>query len=265
MNRPERALLGVIFLVIAGGAAACGPKSPTAPGGPPPAAPVRVLVFTDPVSGTQTSEVRDAHGEIMRFDSAGTLLWGAKQSPFQRFPEAFGFKTDSLSVLWGTENGERRAYLTAAINWWHYDPPPILIDVEVDGDGHLAIRFPNPSVPLPPTPPPEIKIVVFTDPVSGLQTSDVREVHGQIVRFNSAGALMWADGTQFAGFPVAFGYDRAAMEVAWGSEKGERRPYLTFSPDYWHFPPPASLVDLEVVQGKLVIRHPDPAVWLPGS
>lgn len=266
MNRPERTLLAAVALGIVCGVAACGDSSsPTAPG-PPPPPPVRLLVFTDPVSGQKTSDVRDAHGEIMQFDSDGRLIWMATRTPFRRFPEAWGFKTESLSVLWGTENGERRAYLTAAIDWWHYEPPSILIDIEVDPDGHLAIRFPTPSVPLPATPPPEVKIAVFTDPATRVQTSDVRDVHGQIVQFTTAGALVWAaDKTPFAGFPVAFGYDREAIVVAWGTEKGERRAYLTFSPDYWHFPPPASLADLEVVEGKLVIRHPDPPVWLPGG
>ena len=129
----------------------------------------------------------------------------------------------------------------------------------------IPVVTPTPDPPAP-TPPPEVRSVVFTDPVSGRQTSDVHDVHGQIVRFNTAGVLMWAaDGTEFPRFPTAYSYDADAFEVQWATEKGERRAYLTFSPAYWHYPPPASLVDLEVVEGKLVIRHPDPPVYLPSS
>lgn len=117
-----------------------------------------------------------------------------------------------------------------------------------------------------PAPPPEVRLLVFTDYMTGAQTSDVRDVHGQILRFNTAGAVIWlADGTEFAQFPMAYGYEKASVEVLWGSENGERRAYLTFSINYWHYPPPISLVDIEVVDGKLVIRHPDPPVLLPAS
>lgn len=124
----------------------------------------------------------------------------------------------------------------------------------------------TPVVDPPPSPPAETRVVVFTDPVTGFATSDVRDVDGQIVRFTSAGELIWAaDDTRFARFPFDYGYERGAFEVGFASEHGERRAYLTFSLDYWHYPPPASRVDLEIVDGKLVIRHPDPPVFLPGT
>jgi hypothetical protein len=123
-----------------------------------------------------------------------------------------------------------------------------------------------PSLVQPPVPPPSIQLVVFTDPLTGLTTSDVGDLHSQIVRFDSAGDLIWAaDDTHFPRFPLGYGYERGAFEVLFGTENGERRAYLTFSPDYWHYPPPASRVDLEVMDGKLVIRHPDPPVFLPGT
>ena len=123
-----------------------------------------------------------------------------------------------------------------------------------------------PSAVPQPVPQPPIQVTVFTDPVTGLTTSDVNDVHSQIVQFNSAGALIWAaDETQFPRFPIDYGYERGAFAVIFGSENGERRAYLTFNPDYWHYPPPASRVDLEVVDGKLVIRHPDPPVFMPGT
>ncbi len=119
--------------------------------------------------------------------------------------------------------------------------------------------------PLPPPIPPPTQLTMFTDPLTGLTTFDVRDVHGQIVRFNNADLIWAADDTHFSRFPVDYGYDRGAFEVFFGSENGERRAYLTFNPDYWHYPPPASRVDLEVENGKLVIRHPDPAVYVPGT
>jgi hypothetical protein len=136
--------------------------------------------------------------------------------------------------------------------------------------GCSGSQFPTPpSAPSPvpePVPPPSIWLVVFTDPLTGLTTSDVRDLHSQIVRFNSAGELIWAaDDMHFPRFPVDYGYERGAFAVLFASENGERRAFLTFNPDYWHYPPPASRVDLEVVDGKLVIRHPDPPVFVPGT
>lgn len=123
-----------------------------------------------------------------------------------------------------------------------------------------------PSAVPQPVPLPTTQLAVFTDPLTGLTTSDVNDVHSQIVRFNSAGALIWAAAdTHFPRFPVDYGYEPGAFAVLFGSENSERRAYLTFSPDYWHYPPPASRVDLEVVDGKLVIRHPDPPVFVPGT
>jgi hypothetical protein len=133
------------------------------------------------------------------------------------------------------------------------------------GSEYSAVPLTPSAVPQP-VPQPPIQLAVFTDPLTGLTTSDVNDLHSQIVRFNSAGALIWAaDDTHFPQFPDGYGYDLGAFAVLFGSEKGERRAYLTFNPDYWHYPPPASRVDLEVVDGKLVIRHPDPPVFVPGT
>ena len=125
----------------------------------------------------------------------------------------------------------------------------------------------------PPPPPPEIRLLVFTDPLSGRTTSDVRDVHGQVVQFNSAAPdlrgvseLVWtADGTRFSRFPVDYGYQHGAFGVRFGSENGERRAYLVFDQDYWHYDGPVSRVDLEILDGKLVVRHPDPPVFVPGT
>ncbi len=134
------------------------------------------------------------------------------------------------------------------------------------GSGSSAAPSAVVTPPPPPPPPPAIRLLVFIDPLTGLTTSDVRDVRGQIVRFNSAQELIWAaDDTHFPRFPVDYGYEGGAFGVLFGSENGERRAYLIFDPNYWHYPGPVSRVDLDVVDGKLVIRHPDPPVFLPGT
>lgn len=120
--------------------------------------------------------------------------------------------------------------------------------------------------PTPPAEPKPVETLVYTDPVTGMKTSDVLDLHGQVVQFNTAGDLIWAaDGVRFTNFPAAYGYERGAFGVEFATENGERRAFLTFDPAYWHYPPPPSRVDLDVVDGTLVIRHPDPPVFLPGT
>jgi hypothetical protein len=141
------------------------------------------------------------------------------------------------------------------------------------GCGGAAPTAPSYVPPRTVLPPPEMRLLVFTDALTGLTTSDVRDLRGHIVRFNGAVSglkgiteLVWTgDNTIFPRFPVEYGYDGEAFAVLFGSENGERRAYLTFNPDYWHYPPPANRVDLDVLDGKLIIRHPDPPVFLPGS
>lgn len=118
---------------------------------------------------------------------------------------------------------------------------------------------PTPSAPV---------LTVFAEAATGFSTSEVRDAQGQVVQFTRSGDLIWmADGTRFSGFPPAGGnYVQAEsrcqcwLEVRFGSEGGERRAYLTA--DYGH-DNPATLLDLEVVAGALVMTRS--SVYPPGS
>ena len=108
-------------------------------------------------------------------------------------------------------------------------------------------------------------MVLFTDRATGFSTTDVYDAQGQMVRFNTAGQLIWTvDDSRFDGYRVAGNYvgDRS-LEVRFGGKSEERRAYLTFSLDYFHYDPPASVVDLEVIDGRLVISNANPPVPLP--
>lgn len=53
----------------------------------------------------------------------------------------------------------------------------------------------TPTTPTTPTPPPltQVQLAVFSDPESNFTTSDVRDVQGQIVRFDiTSSSLIWA-------------------------------------------------------------------------
>jgi len=129
-----------------------------------------------------------------------------------------------------------------------------------------------------PTPQPLLsdRLVVFTEPTSGFSTSDVRDVHEQIVQFSGARELIWtADGTRLPGYtvqthtlsegPVSFVTGKicpqdCAFEVRFGTRDGERRAYLTIDDGHDN---PGTVVDLEVVGGVLVVAETD--VFAPGT
>jgi len=124
------------------------------------------------------------------------------------------------------------------------------------GSGALS----TPSAPSPVPQPTPIQLLVFTDRVSGLSTSDVRDVQEQIVRFNSVGELIWAaDGTRFPGYPVVQGsFIKAdfSFQVRFGTKDGERRAYFAqHDRDF--------VYDLEVVGDQLVITETN--VPVPGT
>jgi hypothetical protein len=100
------------------------------------------------------------------------------------------------------------------------------------------------------TPPPlPVQLAVFSDS-SGFMTSDVRDVQGQIVQFDTANhALIWAaDGRSFAGYPVSGDFIGAnrAFRVLFGTEDGQRRAYFTETV-------PETICDINVVNGQLII------------
>ena len=130
-----------------------------------------------------------------------------------------------------------------------------------------------PSAPSPVAPPGNIQLVVFTDAGSGFSTSDVRDVHDQIVRFNRADELIWtADGTRFSGYRVDGNAITAEAVchscyflIRIASRDGEQRAYLTWPDVELHGRadhPPPTILDIEVVGGQLVIT--DTNVRVPG-
>jgi len=102
----------------------------------------------------------------------------------------------------------------------------------------------------------------FVDPDSEFVTTDVRDAQDEIVQFNTAGELVWAaDGARFPGYR-ADGHVIAAegactgcyFFVRFGTHDGERRAYLTWSEPVTA-ERPATLLDVSVVGGSLVVRN----------
>jgi hypothetical protein len=111
--------------------------------------------------------------------------------------------------------------------------------------------------PAPPRPAPPVQVITFTDFRTGLTTEDVSDSDNQIVRFNTAGELIWAaDGSRFAGYSVRGNLinDQGPMEVQFATGNGERRAYLVMGINYHHYPPPPIIADVAVVDGRLVIE-----------
>jgi hypothetical protein len=119
---------------------------------------------------------------------------------------------------------------------------------------------PPPSTSPPPSSPPPlpVQLVVFSDPSSTFMTSDVRDVQGQIVRFDMANhALIWAaTDRSFSGYPVTGYLIGSGFQVRFGTEAGERRAYFTETG-------PATICDIDVVNGQLSILPT--SVRVPGG
>ena len=138
--------------------------------------------------------------------------------------------------------------------------PVVLIAGAVGcGGSDSAPTTPTASTPTPP-PAGQVQLAVFTDPASSFSTSDVRDVHEQIVRFDVAtNALIWgADGRSFSGYPVSGLFIRADQffQVRFGTKDGERRAYFTEAVA-------TTICDVEIVGGQLVILPT--TVTVPGS
>lgn len=154
-----RMLRSVVLLVIVQGLAGCGgSSSPSAPSGPPSGTaptPIRLAVFTDSSSGFSTSDVRDVHEQIVRFNIANKtheLIWTPDDRSFPGYPVYGNFiQADSLcsycafDVQFGIRDGERRAYLTWVDNYNHYSTGNI-VDIEVV-DGKLVMTVTKVRVP----------------------------------------------------------------------------------------------------------------------
>ena len=128
----------VVLVVLVQGLAGCAGRDTWSPSGPSPApdtaappAPsstITLHVFTEAASGFSTSDVRDAQEQIVQFNTAGELIWGADGTRFAGYSVGGTFiNADTLckcrfEVRFGTNDGERRAYLTA--DYGHENPGP---------------------------------------------------------------------------------------------------------------------------------------------
>ena len=145
----------------------------------------------------------------------------------------------------------------------------VLIQALVGCDASRLPSAPAALSPLlQPSPVPPPQVIVFTDRDSGISTSDARDVDGQIVQFNTANELIWiASGTRLPGYrPDGLSITAAAVcehcsfEVRFGTANGERRAYLTMN---YHHDNPGTVIDLEVVDGKLVATRTNR--YVPGT
>jgi uncharacterized membrane protein len=159
----------IVVLVLCSSAAGCGGSG--APSAPSPVTivvaplnPNGLVVFREP-GGFSTTDLRDAHGRIIQLTNGGDLIWtpdgshvpGYEISPDSSYwgpPTYFIGRTTHVcvefcvfSVRFGTDTGQRRAYLT--IDYGH-DNPGTLVDVEVAG-GTLLVRQTSMYPPGTPT------------------------------------------------------------------------------------------------------------------
>ena len=103
-------------------------------------------VFTEAATGFSTSDLRDAHDHIVRVDGDGYLIWG-DGTALTGFAVVDGIYITmnadhvcacTLEVRFGTEGGERRAYLTAD---YGHENPGTMVDLALTGNG-LRVAHP---------------------------------------------------------------------------------------------------------------------------
>jgi hypothetical protein len=149
-------LRGIVLLLLAHGVAGCGGSGfssvPSAPSPVLQPAPIELVVFTDPASGFSTSDVRDVQEQIVRFNTAAELIWTIDGTRFPGHPVNGNLITYDrtrffyFQVRFGIKDGERRAYLSWYDDLNHYYPGTI-VDIGVDGDGHVVVTETNVPVP----------------------------------------------------------------------------------------------------------------------
>ena len=130
-----------LFVSIVAISAGCGdglrsPSAPTAVGSMPASPEPGLVVFRDRRTGFSTSDLRDAGGQVVRFNSQGELIWTADGTRLHGYwaggnqiPAEASCRC-SLVVRYGIERGERHAYLTAD---YGHDNPGTLVDLDVVG------------------------------------------------------------------------------------------------------------------------------------
>jgi hypothetical protein len=147
MTRTNGILVAALTLLAAAG---CGSHP-----GPAPSTvsnPGELAVFLDRDSGFTTYDVYDAQDQPMRFNAAGDLIWMASGERFGGFIADGQVITAGrvcaacyFLVRFGSEKGERRAYLTWAGAGAADEHPPVL-DVEIDG-AHLSVTTSEKPLP----------------------------------------------------------------------------------------------------------------------
>ena len=137
----------------------------------------------------------------------------------------------------------------------------------VGGCSNPAAPALAPSAPAPPgvSQPNAGPLVVFTDPLTGRATSDVRDAQNHVVQFTTANELIWIDGTHLPGHQAdgpGHRFQNGAPEpscqcwlvVRFGAADGERRAYMTA--DLGHSNP-GTVVNLEIAGSALVVSWTD--------
>jgi hypothetical protein len=110
--------------------------------------------------------------------------------------------------------------------------PLLLVTTTVACGGSPQSSTVAPAPTPTPAPTPAPVLAMFTDPMTSFSTPDVRDVQGQIMRFDTASnSLVWIlNGQSYPGFPVIDTYFIRAdkfFQVRFGTENGERRAYFT--------------------------------------
>jgi hypothetical protein len=207
---------------------------------------VTLAVFTDPVFTVTTSDVRDVQEQIVQFDTtSGSLIWKATNQSFPGYSVSGNLINGTFQVQFGIKDGERRAYFTDAATG-------TVCDIEVV-NSRLVIS--PTGVPVPSAP---LQLAVFGDSQSGLMTSDIRDVQGHVVQFDTSNrVLIWkATGQTFPGYLVNGNLINSTFQVRFGTDGGERRAYFTEMTT-------ATICDIEIVNGQLVISPTN--VPVPGG
>lgn len=139
----------ILLLALLPALTACGESSSVAPSPPPPvqvpAAPT-LFEFIDDDTGFKTFDLRDAQNQIVQVNSSRELIWTADGTRLPGYRATGNAFSDgrryyfiegqiceagcAFEVRFGTEDGERRAYLT--VDYGHENPGTV-VDVEVIG------------------------------------------------------------------------------------------------------------------------------------
>src|SRR5262245_60484272 len=138
-----KSYMTVLLLTVIGALAACGGDgggSQNVTNVTGPTQPVLLAQFTDPVSGSMTTDVRDVDEQIVQFDTNHqTLIWQADGRTFPGYTVTVNNINGDFQVRFGTKDGARRAYFTETAR-------PFICNIEV-ANGQISISPTNVPVP----------------------------------------------------------------------------------------------------------------------